>query len=534
MVYKRIGDYDKAKAYLLPAYQDALRLKKGPLKDLLMNLGNTEEYLGNYKQSLAYYQRYLALTPADAFTQVLAYNNMGAIYMKLNEPQKAEALFHKAYAVEDTVKNIQGRAYSFYDFAWAAQAQNRCSEAIGYALKSLEEAKRYGVKSLEWLNYQLLSDCYNKTGNFQLANEYLGKYHVTKDSIYASQRLSKIGVLEATYRFEQESGKKQQEILSLQKENALKQLEVSNLLNKEKITQLQLANLANEKRLAQLQVSNLQQEDSLNRLKLENYNKAIVVNEMAVKNLRQQNEVKNLALSLQRRNQLLLGFGLFSLVGGFVLFYRYQRLRKRKELETIRATIAADFHDELGSTLSSIALSSEMALYSHGEADKQLKTVLSQISESSRNTVLAMKDMIWTIEPANDNLQEMIFRMKAYAFPLAEVKNMQLNLQVDEKIKSLNLSMEKRKNCYLVFKEALNNAFKYSGAENIIVTLNSEGEQLALLIRDNGKGFDLATVKGGNGLRNMQKRAKQSGGTLLIESKSEGGGTSIFFTCPLA
>jgi signal transduction histidine kinase len=55
------------------------------------------------------------------------------------------------------------------------------------------------------------------------------------------------------------------------------------------------------------------------------------------------------------------------------------------------------------------------------------------------------------------------------------------------------------------FKEALNNAFKYSGAENIIVTLNSEGEQLALLIRDNGKGFDLATVKGGNGLRNMQK-----------------------------
>jgi tetratricopeptide (TPR) repeat protein len=262
MVYKRIGDYDKAKAYLLPAYQDALRLKKGPLKDLLMNLGNTEEYLGNYKQSLAYYQRYLALTPADAFTQVLAYNNMGAIYMKLNEPQKAEALFHKAYAVEDTVKNIQGRAYSFYDFAWAAQAQNRCDEAIGYALKSLEEAKRYGVKSLEWLNYHLLSDCYNKTGNFQLANEYVGKYHATKDSIYASQRLSKIGVLEATYKFELESGKKQQEILSLQKENALRRLEVSNLLNKEKITQLQLANLANEKQLAQLQVSNLQQEDS--------------------------------------------------------------------------------------------------------------------------------------------------------------------------------------------------------------------------------------------------------------------------------
>jgi signal transduction histidine kinase len=131
-----------------------------------------------------------------------------------------------------------------------------------------------------------------------------------------------------------------------------------------------------------------------------------------------------------------MGFGLFSLVGGFVLFYSYQRLRKRKELEKIRATIAADFHDELGSTLSSIALSSEMALYSHGEADKQLKTVLSQISESSRNTVLAMKDMIWTIEPANDNLQEMIFRMKAYAFPLAEVKNMQLNLQVNERLKA--------------------------------------------------------------------------------------------------
>jgi signal transduction histidine kinase len=144
-----------------------------------------------------------------------------------------------------------------------------------------------------------------------------------------------------------------------------------------------------------------------------------------------------------------------------------------------------------------------------------------------------MKDMIWTIEPSNDSMEEMIFRMKTYAFPLAEVKNIQLSLQVDEALKQVHLSMEKRKNCYLVFKEALNNAFKYADAKSVIITLNSQNDQLTLRIKDNGHGFDLTTVKGGHGLRNMQKRAKESGGTLLIESDLNGSGTTVLFSCPV-
>ncbi|GAB3942336.1 hypothetical protein GCM10028805_06810 [Spirosoma harenae] len=533
MIYKRVEDYPNAKAYLETAYKEAIRSGTGPLYDILMNLGNVEEYLGHYQNSLSLYQQYLNLHPNDPYTQVLAYNNTGNVYLKLQQPAEALSLFQKAYALEDTVKNPRGRAYSYYSFALAAHALNNTTAAIRYALQSITLTKKYRIKSLEWLCYEVLANGYEKSGDHQQANTYLRKFIAARDSVHARQRLDRIGVLEASYQFELQTGKKQKEILSLQKENALKQLALSNLQNENTITQLQLTNLVSEKQLAQLQVSNLQQADSLNQLKLENYNKAIVVNGMTVKNLRQQNEVKSLALSLQRRNQLLLALGMLVLAGGFIYVYRYQRLKKERELEKIRATIAADFHDELGSTLSSIALSSEMVLYSQGEATPQLQSVLSQISESARNTVSAMKDMIWTIEPANDNLEEMVFRMKTYAFPFAEVTNIALNLQIEETIRSVHLSMEKRKNLYLIFKEALNNAFKYSGAKTILVSLTCKKEQLTLEIKDDGRGFDLSTAKRGNGLRNMQKRAAQSDGTLFVQSAPEKG-TAVFFTCPLA
>jgi signal transduction histidine kinase len=217
--------------------------------------------------------------------------------------------------------------------------------------------------------------------------------------------------------------------------------------------------------------------------------------------------------------------------GVLYIIHRYN-LRQLNMRVQLRDKIASDFHDELGSTLSSISLYSEMAM-TGDFADKQRTTsILSLIGESSRSTVSAMQDMIWTIEPKNDKMLEVVYRMREYAYPLAELKAISLTLDADEAVQKLELSMDTRKNIYLVFKEGLNNAFKYAAATAITVRISKKGNLLSLEIKDNGKGFDPANLKAGNGLRNMQKRAGQAGGTLSIKS-AKGSGTEILFSCPV-
>jgi signal transduction histidine kinase len=221
-----------------------------------------------------------------------------------------------------------------------------------------------------------------------------------------------------------------------------------------------------------------------------------------------------------------------SLLIGF-LVYRQYHLNKLLELEKMRMNIAADFHDELGSTLSSINLYCEIGLSDNFEDKHRAKNILTTISQSSMHTVSAMKDMIWSLQPNYDTTEEMIYRMRDYSYPLAEMKGIRLEFEVGENVKKDIISMDTRKNIYLIFKEALNNAFKYAAATQISITINQQGNELQLAIKDDGSGFDPKNVVAGNGILNMRKRAEQAGGTLQITSH-EGKGTAILFCCSLS
>ena len=97
---------------------------------------------------------------------------------------------------------------------------------------------------------------------------------------------------------------------------------------------------------------------------------------------------------------------------------------------------------------------------------------------------------------------------------------------------NMKLTMEQKKNIYLVFKEAVNNAVKYSGTEKLDVTASIQNKELTLCVKDSGKGFDSSIIKKGNGLDNMQNRAKESGGVLTVQS-TENTGTTILLVVPI-
>ena len=90
-----------------------------------------------------------------------------------------------------------------------------------------------------------------------------------------------------------------------------------------------------------------------------------------------------------------------------------------------------------------------------------------------------------------------------------------------------------RKNLFLIFKEAFNNAVKYSGANDIVVQFDLKQKRaLCMKITDNGCGFESVSCKRGNGLGNMQKRATEIKGKLKIVT-DPGNGTAINVVCEI-
>jgi ligand-binding sensor domain-containing protein/two-component sensor histidine kinase len=212
-----------------------------------------------------------------------------------------------------------------------------------------------------------------------------------------------------------------------------------------------------------------------------------------------------------------------------VLLYRY-RIKKAIQMERLRTRIATDLHDDIGATLSSISMYSEAIKTQLKENNPQLESVLNKMGENSRDMVNSMSDIVWAINPDNDDGEKLLQRIESYAADMCALKKIHLHFTADDKLKTVSIPLEHRKNIYLIFKESVNNAVKYSGAKNIFISLHLKAHELLLTIKDDGAGFDTNTVKKGNGLKNLELRAAEISGTLLVDS-SPGKGTVISLIC---
>lgn len=235
------------------------------------------------------------------------------------------------------------------------------------------------------------------------------------------------------------------------------------------------------------------------------------------------------------------GIALVLALSGYA-FYRYRR-QKKTELEQSRLKdrlqISQGLHDDIGSTLCSISVYSQVAQKLSDKNDKEeLSEMLGKISTTSNEMVSEMNDIVWAINPRNDSIEKIIHRMESFARPLAAARNIRFDLQYDKSILSFHLDMDKRKNIYLVFKEAINNAIKYSGASELSALIQSDNNLLKLIVKDNGVGFNTvkqmtehSTSLSGDGLRNMHTRAAELNGNLIIQSQP-GNGTTITLHIP--
>jgi len=213
------------------------------------------------------------------------------------------------------------------------------------------------------------------------------------------------------------------------------------------------------------------------------------------------------------------------LVAGILYaLYRF-RIHQLEKLHQIRTRISRDLHDDIGSTLSSINMISSMANKTDG-AGKKSSELFQTISFASRQAMELMNDIVWSINPKNDRMEMIIIRMRQYASEMLEAAHIPFSLEMDDECKQIILPIEKRKDFYLIFKEAINNLAKYSNADKAIIQLNYSTRMLTLIISDNGNGFDVTEKFQGNGLKNMKARAELLKGDISITAK-QGEGTIV-------
>lgn len=192
--------------------------------------------------------------------------------------------------------------------------------------------------------------------------------------------------------------------------------------------------------------------------------------------------------------------------------------------EQIRSKVARDLHDDMGSALSSINIMSRVALEKDdpAAANKYLRV----IRENTAQIQESMSDMVWALNPDNDSMEKLVQRMREFSAEILEPTGVTYHFEQGEGLNSVALDLHARRDFYLIFKEALNNAAKYSRATLIRVLVQADDRELVLLVDDDGKGFDPEVSRSGNGLKNMRHRAQTLGAELTVRS-GPGRGTVI-------
>ncbi|MCW3090890.1 MAG: hypothetical protein JWP81_1959 [Ferruginibacter sp.] len=218
----------------------------------------------------------------------------------------------------------------------------------------------------------------------------------------------------------------------------------------------------------------------------------------------------------------LLAFAAIGMVYSFDKF----RVARIRETERIRTRIATSLTKDMTNTLSNINVLSELARVKLDKDTERTREYIGQISDNSHRMMEVMDDMIWSINPENDELKYTILRMKKYASEIQSRYNLEICFTVDKKVDEVKLQMDRRHEMFLIYKEALLNSGKHGNSKFADVDIRLEKSKLKMSISDNGNGFDTEATSFGRGLNEMRKKAATLNALLQIRSK-ENTGTEV-------
>ncbi len=540
VVYLELGNKAEAIRYIKKAI--VIREGMGDALGLTLSYGNLANiYLGFSIDSAIYYQekagKYAEKNGLKS-AMIQSYTNLSGIFdMKAKngdrEKNKTEALRYIRKAI-DLSKEMNEESSLPIKMRWAGQLSGDLNDTISmeaYFQAALQIANKTKNKLILKDVYGAIAATYEKKKNYQGALMNLKNYYVYRDSIVNDQTATNIAELQTKY----ETEKKDNEINRLSTEQQIKQLEIE----KQKAV---IAGNKLEAAQKESEIKLLSQQQLLRDSRIQQQSEELEKQLLLAKNNQQELQLaetekklkdKQLQSQKQVRNGMIVGIMLLALFG-FVLFNRYQlkkKIQQQNALLAVRNNIAKDLHDEIGSTLTSIKILSQVSHNNLHKDQVKASSMLEKITEQSSQMQQGMSDIVWAIAPDNDKLENMVVRMREYLSHTLESRNIETDFAADERTMVKSISMEQRRDFFLIFKEAINNIAKYSNAKQVSVRLSSGGGKIILAISDDGIGFDPQKVTSSNGLKNMRTRAEALHGRIRIHS-ALGKGSTIELEIP--
>ncbi len=562
---------DSANLFYLKAINLAEQSKNNKMLAVYFkSLSGIQLQLGNYNKAAEYGRSAIEYIQDDDRALTISLANMGNIYSKLRDFENADLMADSSLMVgkRTNVTNSIGRNY--VTLGNSRFQQKKYPEALKFfktglenaiyyknskssisnlyikigniyeVMDSLEKAKENYIKALQIgegdndliNNINLsLSKMFFKEGNYLSAYKYQRDYNLFKDSVFTNEKIRIITELNTRY----DSEKKDQQLQILSKDRLLQEALLVKQLK-------QLEKDAAEKREQQLAIINFQLEDDkkdqllrIKELDLENNRIKHNEQEMILSNttsklkLEEQEKLINLNTIRNQKSLFVIMFSVMIIIGiiSFLLFNRYKlkkRLQVQSDLYQQRQQISRDLHDEIGATLSGIAMYSHLAKEQLKKSQTgSIENSLSIIQNNAGEMVNKLNDIVWLINPGHDSLQQLMQRLEDYAVQMAAVKNIRIKSNINGWKQESLLNAEIRRNIYLLFKEAINNAIKYSNATLLEFYANNENNKLEIILKDNGDGFEVDKVKRGNGLNSILQRGKDIGADVqLIASPGKG------------
>ncbi len=531
--------------YLLGRTDDAIdfqkksiyfREKQNDIRGLVIpNINIGQLYILKDSFALALRHLKLAVTYAEKISNIKlkagAYSGMSAYHSKMKEYGPALEWQNKAIALFEETDNKPLLSRMYVSAGNLANATNDSAGAVNFYRKALDLSLRLGNKENIANAYEKMNSFYLSHNDYTNAYKYYKNFTSYRDSIATAGSLAGIEKIKIQY----ETEKKDNEIIRLNADQKIKQLQIEkqkalisgNLLEAQK-KENEIELLSKAKELQELKIS--QQDEQLERQIL-----LAKTNEQQLQLAEKEKQLQDRKLKNSEtiRNFILAGIGLLAVLGYF-LFNRYQLKRKIQQQEallSVRNNIAQDLHDEIGSTLTSIKILSEVSEKNLYKDRTKASSFLQKITEQSTAVQQGISDIVWSVKPENDTLEKMVIRMREYAAHTLESKNIQTVININEQVLNKTLDMGQRRDFFLIYKEAVNNISKYADATEVHVALERNSNKLRMVISDNGKGFDVSKQTSSSGLKNMRARAAALNGTLDIHS-TQGKGSEIMLTIP--
>lgn len=525
-------------------YDSAQMILNNIGEKLLFKSTNIYHYLQSSRQAEIYYYNHLhhlGLLEAQKAEKIAhqlnrtillldAYNYQGLFYANLDSIDKSIQNFNKG-------KSIIGEDLSIYDnhfnlslpfhlygnLAEAYFKNNQSDSSIFYAHISLKLATKANVLRAILLAEVQLGDAFQQLGQIDSAVHY---YHLALQSntleIYDDVRLLCLGNL-AVLKFNQREKEKSDTLLSegfkiLNNTDRINPYFQKYFLNASKEI---FESLQDYRQLYLIENKIIELNDRVHNAANLRYLEVALVGlkkESKILNLEVEKAQKDKKLANTRLTIVLLIFLVIIII---FLLYRFKS-KQVLEISQLRNNISQDLHDEVGATLSGIAL------YSHiirnqlqQEHTQKVFDSINVIEKNATDMVKKLSDIIWAVNPKYDNLDNLLSRLYEFAVEISRPKSIQviLNSSISS---STKLTLEYRKNLYLLCKEAINNAVKYSEAKTIEIEVTKEHQYLILKISDDGIGFPIVKEHKGNGMDNMKARAEEMNAEFEIDSSQKG------------